>query len=685
MGLQYPTTRKSDQIDDYHGTLVPDPFRWLEDVDSPETLEWVQQQNKLTFGYLEKIPARERLRQRLTTLWDYPKAFAPTKRGGIYFQFRNTGLQNQNVLYLLDGLESEPRLLLDPNTLSDDGTVALNTWEVSEDGAWLAYALSSSGSDWQKWRIRNVETGEDLPETLEWSKFSGAAWRKDGSGFYYCQYPAPKAGEAYLEANYNQQLYFHKLGTEQTQDLLVYERPDHKDWGFGAIVTEDDRFLILNVWQGTDTRNRLFYQDLQVSDPVIELIPELEASYEFISNDGPVLYIKTDLSAPRGQIIAIDTANPVRENWQTLVTQSSDSLEAAIMANNEFILLYVHDASHQLKRFDLDGFHIGDIDLPTLGSLLELPSGKRGDQELFYVFNSFVYPPTVFRFDFSKGESQVLWSPPIHFDFSEYVTRQVFVASKDGTQVPLFLVHRKNIQFNGTNPSILYGYGGFKISNLPVFSISRLAWFEVGGILAYSCLRGGGEYGEEWHQSGMLHHKQNVFDDFIACAEWLIKEKITSTPRLAIQGGSNGGLLVGACMTQRPDLFGAALPAVGVMDMLRFHKFTIGWAWVSDYGSSDDPDLFKTLYAYSPLHNLKPDRKYPPTLITTADHDDRVVPGHSFKFAATLQAAQAGEAPVLIRIQTKAGHGFGKPTRVIIEEMADVFAFLSHIFEIPYE
>ncbi len=367
---------------------------------------------------------------------------------------------------------SEPRLLLDPNTLSDDGTVALNTWEVSEDGAWLAYALSSSGSDWQKWRIRNVETGEDLPETLEWSKFSGAAWRKDGSGFYYCQYPAPKAGEAYLEANYNQQLYFHKLGTEQTQDLLVYERPDHKDWGFGAIVTEDDRFLILNVWQGTDTRNRLFYQDLQVSDPVIELIPELEASYEFISNDGPVLYIKTDLSAPRGQIIAIDTANPVRENWQTLVTQSSDSLEAAIMANNEFILLYVHDASHQLKRFDLDGFHIGDIDLPTLGSLLELPSGKRGDQELFYVFNSFVYPPTVFRFDFSKGESQVLWSPPIHFDFSEYVTRQVFVASKDGTQVPLFLVHRKNIQFNGTNPSILYGYGGLKF---PIYLFSPSA------------------------------------------------------------------------------------------------------------------------------------------------------------------------------------------------------------------
>ncbi len=685
MTLQYPATRNSDQIDNYHGTFVPDPFRWLEDVDSPETFEWVRQQNELTFGYLEKIPARQRFRKRLTALWDYPKATAPTKRGGRYFQFRNSGLQNQNVLFVLDGIEAEPRLLLDPNILSEDGTIALNTWEVSEDGKWLAYALSSSGSDWQKWRIRNVETGGDLPETLEWSKFSGAAWRKDCSGFYYCQYPAPKEGETYLEANYNQRLYFHKLGTEQTHDQLVYERTDHKDWGFGAIVTEDDCYLILNVWQGTDTRNRLFYQDLQTGGPVVELIPELEASYEFIGNDGPIFYIKTDLSTPRGRIIAIDTSNPERENWRTLVSQSSDTLEAAIMANNEFILLYVHDASHQLKRFEAGGIHIGDIDLPTLGSLLELPSGKRGDREFFYSFNSFVYPPTVFRFDFTKGESQVLWSPPIQFDFSHYETRQVFVASKDGTQVPVFLVHRKNIQCDGTNPVILYGYGGFKISNLPVFSISRLAWFEIGGVLAYSCLRGGGEYGEEWHQAGMLHNKQNVFDDFIACAEWLIKEKITSTPRLAIQGGSNGGLLVGACMTQRPDLFGAALPAVGVMDMLRFHKFTIGWAWVSDYGSSDDPEFFKTLYAYSPLHNLKPDRNYPPTMITTADHDDRVVPGHSFKFAATLQAAQANEAPVLIRIQTKAGHGFGKPTRVIIEEMADVFAFLSHIFEIPYE
>jgi prolyl oligopeptidase len=683
--VKFPVTRKSDQIDNYHGTFVEDPYRWLEDVDSPETQEWVRQQNELTFGFLEKIPARERFRQRLTALWDYPKASAPTKRGGRYFQFRNTGLQNQNVLYVLDSLEAEPRLLLDPNTLSADGTVALNNWEVSEDGHWLAYALSGSGSDWQKWHIRNVDTGEDQPEILEWSKFSGAAWRKDGSGFYYCLYPVPKEGETYLEANYNQQLFYHTLGTEQNQDVLVYERPDHKDWGFGATVTEDDRYLILHVWQGTDTRNRLFYQDLQIGGPVVELIPDLEASYEYIANDGAVFYFKTDLEAPRARIIAINTANPSRESWSTLVPQTSDTLEASVMAHNEFVLLYVHDASHQLKRFDLRGNFIGEIQLPTVGSVLELTSGKRRDDELFFAFNSFVYPPTVFQFDFTSGKNQVIWSPPMQFDFLQYETRQVFVTSKDGTRVPLFLVHRKDIQINGTNPTILYGYGGFKISNLPIFSISRLAWFEIGGVLAYSCLRGGGEYGEEWHQAGMLHNKQNVFDDFIACAEWLIEEKITSTSKLAIQGGSNGGLLVGACMTQRPDLFGAALPAVGVMDMLRFHKFTIGWAWVSDFGSADDPAFFKTLYAYSPLHNIKPGRIYPPTMITTADHDDRVVPGHSFKFAATLQAAQAGDAPVLIRIQTKAGHGFGKPTRVIIEEMADVFAFLVRTFEISYE
>jgi prolyl oligopeptidase len=680
--ITYPSARKSSQIDEYHGTLVPDPYRWLEDDDSPETLEWVQHQNDLTFSFLEKIPARQQILERLTEIWDYPKASAPFKRGGRYFQFRNTGLQNQDVLFVQESLQSEARLLLDPNTLSEDGTIALNSWSVSENGLWLAYALSTSGSDWQNWRIRSVETGIDLPETLEWTKFSGAAWRKNGSGFYYCRYPIPSDGETFLQANYNQMLFFHQLGTDQRQDELIYERPDQKEWGFGATVTDDDRYLVLEVWQGTDIRNRLFYQDIQEGRKVVELIPSLEAAYEFIGNDGAVFYFNTNLDAPHGRIIAIDTSNPEKENWRTLVPQSNDTLEYALMVHNELILLYVHDASHRLLRYGLNGNFLGEILLPGLGSILGLPSGERMDDELFFSFHSFVVPPTVFRFNFQERVNELIWEPSIPFDPSPYLTRQVFVTSPDGTQVPLFLVHRHDIPLDGSNPAILYGYGGFKISNLPAFSISRLSWFEKGGVLAFSCLRGGGEYGEEWHKAGMLHNKQNVFDDFIACAQWLIDQKITSTPRLAIQGGSNGGLLVGACLTQRPDLFGAALPAVGVMDMLRFHKFTIGWAWVSDYGSSGDPEFFKTLYAYSPLHNIKPGTHYPATLITTADHDDRVVPGHSFKFAATLQAAQAGEAPILIRIQTKAGHGFGKPTRVIIEEMADIYAFLTQVFEL---
>ena len=678
--LTYPTTHTVDQIDDYHGTPVADPYRWLEDVDSPETLDWVKQQNELTFSFLESIPARTKIRERLTELWDYPKASAPHKRSGRYFQFRNSGLQNQDVLYVLDSLEAEPRLLLDPNTLSDDGTVALNVWSASKDGRWLAYALSSSGSDWQEWRMRDVNTGKDLPEALEWSKFGGATWLKDGSGFYYTRYAPPAEGETYQGTNYNQKLYFHRLGTPQSDDVLVYERPDHKEWGFTATVTDDGRYLVLQVWEGTDTRNRLLYQDLQAGGSVIELISELEAAYAFVGNDGPVFYFRTDLDAPRGRLIAIDTSRPARNNWRTLIQQSNDVLESVRLIHNQFIGIYLHHAYHQVKRFDLSGNRLGDIPLPTLGSLLML-TGEREDDELFFTFNSFVYPATVYRYDFQLDASQVFWSPSIRFDPSPYETQQVFVTCQDGTRVPLFLVYRKGLVQDGNNPTLLYGYGGFNISLTPSFAVSRLVWLEMGGVLAVANLRGGGEYGEEWHKAGMLDRKQNVFDDFIACAEYLIAEKIASPPKLAIQGGSNGGLLVGACMAQRPELFGAALPAVGVMDMLRFHKFTIGWAWTSDYGSADDPEQFKTLYAYSPLHNLKPGTSYPATLITTADHDDRVVPGHSFKFAAALQAAQSGDAPTLIRIQVKAGHGLGKPTRIIIEEAADIWAFLARVLE----
>ena len=679
MKLTYPTTATTDQTDNYHGTLVSDPYRWLEDVDSPETLDWVKRQNALTFGFLEQLPARKRLQQRLTDLWDYPKAQAPVKHGGRYFQLRNTGLQNQDVLFVSESLSAEPRLLLDPNTLSEDGTVALNAWEASPDGQWLAYATSASGSDWQTWHVRSVDTGQDLPDTIEWSKFSGAAWLHDSSGFFYARYDAPLPGEEFQGTVYFQKLYFHQRGTPQSADVLFYERPDEKEWGFGAQVSEDGRYLIINVWLGTDIRNRVFYRDLQGGE-VVELISTLEAAYMFTGNDGPLFYFRTDLDAPRGRLIAIDTANPGKENWRTLIPQAPQMLESVKLVNEQFVVVYNRDAHHEIWRFGLDGTRLGEIPLPTLGSLNTnfeyVVSGSRPDQELFYGFTSFLFPLSIYRYDFTTDASACLFAPPLAFDTAGYETRQVFVTSQDGTQIPLFLTHKQGLQLDGQNPTLLYGYGGFSYSLMPSFAISRLAWLELGGVYAQAVLRGGAEYGEEWHQAGMLDNKQNVFDDFIACAEWLIAKKITSTPKLAINGGSNGGLLVGACMTQRPGLFGACLPEVGVMDMLRFHKFTIGWAWVSDYGSADDPAQFKTLYAYSPLHNIKPGTAYPPTLITTADHDDRVVPGHSFKFAAALQAAQAGEAPTLIRIQTKAGHGFGKPTAILIEELADKFAFM---------
>jgi prolyl oligopeptidase len=680
MKFTYPTARTVDQTDNFHGTLVADPYRWLEDVDSPETLDWIARQNELTFSVLKQIPARERINQRLTGLWDFAKAWAPIQRGGRYFQERNSGLQNQNVLYVLESLTSEPRALLDPNTFSADGTVALTGLSISDDGKWIAYATSSSGSDWLTWRVRAVDTGVDLGETIEWSKFSGAAWLPDGSGFYYSRYAEPHEGETYQGANYDQKLFFHKRGTPQSDDTLVYERPDHREWGFGAGVSDDGRYLILSVWQGTDVRNRVFYRDLQSGGAFVELIPDLEAGYAYVGNDDALFYFRTDRNTPRGSLIAIDTNQPAKKNRRTLIPEGAATLEGAIMINDQFVALYVEDAHHILRIFNRDGSPDGAIEFPALGSVVQVTDlglrGNRRDTELFYGFQSFIYPATVYRYDFARRISEPIFAPEIDFDPSGYETRQVFVPGRDGVKIPLYLTHKKGLKHDGQNPTLLYGYGGFDISVLPAFAISRLIWLELGGVYASSNLRGGGEYGQDWHQAGMIHNKQNVFDDFIACAEWLISEQITSTPKLAIEGRSNGGLLIGACMTQRPDLFGACLPIVGVMDMLRFHKFTIGWAWVSDYGSADDPDQFKMLYKYSPYHNLKPGTNYPPTLVTTGDHDDRVVPGHSFKFAARLQAAQAGDAPTLIRIQTKAGHGFGKPTAILIEELADIYAFL---------
>ncbi len=674
--LSYPPTHRVEQCDRYHGIEVKDPYRWLENPDSEETKAWIAAQNEVTFAYLSQIPAREKIRQRLTELWNYEKFSVPFKRGERYFYFKNDGLQNQSVLYTLNFLDDEPKELFDPNLLSADGTVALSGLAISDDGTLMAYGLSTGGSDWSEYRVRNVATKEDKEDHLKWIKFSGASWTKDNRGFFYSRYDEPNEKTQLEEVNYYQKLYYHQLGTSQAEDILIYHRPDQKEWGFDGSVTEDGRYLIISVWRGTDPKNLIFYKDLSVPKAeVIELISEFEANYNFIDNDGSLFWIKTDLDAPRGRVIAIDINNPAKENWQEIIPEAEETLEGIGLLNNQFVADYLKDARSLVKIFALDGQFVREIELPGIGSVSGF-DGKRSDTETFYVFTSFTTPSTIYRYDMVTGESTIFRQPEVDFNPDDYETKQIFYNSKDGTRIPMFITHKKGLKLDGNNPTYLYGYGGFNASLTPSFSISNLVWMEMGGVYAVPNLRGGGEYGEEWHQAGMKANKQNVFDDFIAAAEWLIANNYTSSSRLAIGGGSNGGLLVGACMCQRPELFAAALPAVGVMDMLRFHKFTIGWAWCSEYGDPDKEEDFKILYAYSPLHNLKPGTKYPATMITTADRDDRVVPAHSFKFAAALQEAQAGDNPVLIRIDTKAGHGAGKPTLKIIEEVADKWAFL---------
>jgi prolyl oligopeptidase len=678
--LSYPVTATVDQVDDYHGQAIADPYRWLEDPNSEESQAWIEAQNEVTFAYLNEIPIRETLKQRLTKLWDYEKFGTPFKEGDRYFYFKNDGLQNQSVLYTLPALDAEPKVLLDPNTLSADGTVALSGLSISEDARLMAYGLSTAGSDWQEWKVRDVETGEDLPDHLQWIKFSGASWTHDNQGFFYSRYAEPNKETKLEDVNYFQKLYYHRLGTTQAEDVLIYERPDQKEWGFGGGVTEDGQYLIISVWKGSQPKNMVFYKDLgSPESPVVELISEFEASYSFIDNDGTTFWFETDLDAPRKRAIAIDITNP--DSIQEIIPQAAETLEGVGLLNNQFVTSYLKDAHTQIKIFDLTGAFIREIELPGLGSAGGF-GGKRHDTETFYSFTGFTTPNTIYRYNMVTGESSLFRQPNVDFDPSQYETHQVFYNSKDGTKVPMFITHKKGLVLDGNNPTFLYAYGGFNISITPSFSPSNLVWMELGGIYAVPNLRGGGEYGEEWHQAGTKQRKQNVFDDFIAAAEWLIANHYTSSQKLAIAGGSNGGLLVGACMTQRPDLFGAALPAVGVLDMLRFHKFTIGWAWAEEYGSSDNVDEFGALYAYSPLHNLKPGTAYPATMVTTADHDDRVVPAHSFKFTAALQAAHQGDAPVMIRIETKAGHGAGKPTAKVIEEIADRWAFLVRCLEI---
>ncbi|MBW4553006.1 MAG: prolyl oligopeptidase family serine peptidase [Aphanocapsa sp. GSE-SYN-MK-11-07L] len=678
----YPISPTVEQVDDYHGTLVSDPYRWLEEGQSPATQDWITAQNQLTFDFLAQIPARSALTERLTQLWNYEKYSPPFRRGSQYFYLKNDGLQNQSVLYTLPDLEAEPQVLLDPNQLSSDGTIALSGLSLSEDGQWMAYGLSTAGSDWQVWQVKEVATGKDIGDRLQWVKFSGASWSHHEPGFFYSRYDEPDPNTSLAATNYHQKLFFHRLGTPQTADRLIYDRPDQPEWGFNGTVSEDGRYLVISVWRGSSSQNLLFYKDLANPDsPVVELVSEFKASYQFIGNAGSVFWLQTDLEAPRGRVIAIDTAQPAQR--QEIIPEAAETLEGVSLINHQFVAAYLKDAHAQVKIFDLKGKFERQVALPGLGSVGGF-GGRQTDTETFYSFTSFTVPTCIYRYDMLTGKSSLFRQPQIDFDPQAYETRQVFYRSKDGTKIPLFITHKKGIKLEGRNPTYLYGYGGFNISLTPSFSVSNLVWMELGGVYAVPSLRGGGEYGEDWHQAGMKGRKQNVFDDFVSAAVWLIDQRYTCPTKLAIGGGSNGGLLVGACMTQHPDLFAAALPAVGVMDMLRFHQFTIGWAWVPEYGCADDPEEFAYLYDYSPLHNLQSGMAYPATLITTADHDDRVVPAHSFKFAAALQAAQRAPRPVLIRIETKAGHGAGKPTSKAIDEMGDRLAFLVHTLGIHF-
>jgi prolyl oligopeptidase len=679
MPLQYPKTKTDDLVEILHGQSITDPYRWMEDLESDEIKAWIEAQNKVTSAYLEQSPLRKKIQTRMTELWNYEKYSPPFKRGGRYFYLYNNGLQNQDVLYWMPDLESEPQILMDPNTLSEDGTVALSGAAVSRDGHYLAYGLSEAGSDWQTWHVRRVDDGQDQADRIEWVKFSGASWDKDSKGFYYSRYDAPE-GEALKQANYFHKLYYHRLGTTQSEDRLIYERPDQKEWGFDGWVTEDGRYLVIYVWHGTASENAVFYLDLADPDAdVVELLPDFDAEYILVGNDGTRFYFKTDHGAPQNQILAVDIMHPDPSNWEVLIAEAEDKLEFADYVGGRFICTYLHHAAYQVRFFKIDGTPDGELPLPGLGTVMGF-SGRSDDPETFYTFSSFTTPGTVYHYNMQTRESTVFRAPDLAFNPQDYITRQVFYKSKDGTRVPLFISHHKDTKIEGQVPTYLYGYGGFNIP-LPVsFSVPNLVWMEMGGIYAQAHLRGGGEYGRDWHEGGMKANKQTVFDDFIAAAEFLIDEGYTRTERLAIGGRSNGGLLIGACLTQRPDLFGVCLPNVGVLDMLRFHKFTIGWAWVSDYGSPDEPEEFETLLAYSPYHNVRPGTTYPPTMVLTGDHDDRVFPAHSFKFAAALQAAQGGEAPVLIRIETRAGHGAGKPTAKLIEEFSDMWTFaLEHL------
>jgi prolyl oligopeptidase len=696
--LQYPKTERREVVDEYPGgNKVTDPYRWLEDADSKETARWVEAQNKVSLPFLNKLPSRAAYAKRLTELWSYERYGVPYRRAGALFYTRNDGLQNQSVLYVQDAGSSTPRLLLDPNTLSGDGTIALTQWDVSPDGKHMAYGLAAAGSDWNEFRVLDVATGKPLPDVLTRIKFSGTSWTRDGKGFFYSRYPdAPKDAKAgVFDELANMKVYYHRLGTSQSDDRLIYERPDQPKWSVNAQVSDDGQFLFVFTGSGTDNRNALHYAWLgdpknpKLDAKIVALVDRIEWLLQPIGNEDSIVYLLTTHKAPKKRIVAVDLRAPDLKHWVPLVPQGEDVIDNAWVAGKQFVVLAMKDASHRLRRYALNGKPLPELPMPGLGSVTNTPaeglflSSDASSNELFYAYTDYSHPSQNQRCDLASGKCEPFQQVKLAFHPDDYTTEQVFFRSKDGTRVPMFVSYKKGFnKKSGPRPTLLYGYGGFDYAQVPSFgrtelSIPALAWMEQGGLYAVANLRGGGEYGEAWHKAGTKERKQNVFDDFIAAAEYLIRQGYTSTPQLAVHGRSNGGLLVGAVVNQRPDLFAAGVADVGVMDMLRFHKFTIGYAWVDDYGSSDDAAGFKYLSAYSPLHNIRPGTKYPAVLVTTADHDDRVVPGHSFKYIAALQAAQAGDSPVIIRIDVKSGHGAGKPTAKLIEEVADRLAFIT--------
>ena len=671
--LSYPKARKDGTVDDYFGTKVSDPYRWLENDTSAETAQWVEAENAVTNAYLQKLPMRSKLLKRLKEVSNYGKEGAPFWRKGHWYQYRNDGLQNQSVLYTMDQLDGEQRVFLDPNTLSDDGTVALKALSFSKDGRYAAYAISRSGSDWMEIYVKDVETGRLLDDHILWCKFSGPHWMKDG--FFYSAYDAPEEGKEFSNVNEIQKIYYHKLGTSQKDDVLFFQNPVNPK-RFYSVQLDDDETMMFLFESGAGAGNNLFVRDLRVEgSQFIQMTNDMDYQYYPVENEGDKIYMFTNYGAPKNRLMVADIRKPGVQDWEELVPEADDVLEDVSFINGKMVLCYSKDASSHAFLYSLDGRRLNEIQLPSVGSAGFTGLKKR--PECFYSFTSFTVPGAIYRYDMQQNKSTLYSAPKVNFRQGDFVSEQLFFESKDGTRVPMFVTYKKGLKRNGKNPVFLYGYGGFNISLPPSFSAMRIPFLERGGIYAQVNLRGGSEYGEEWHLAGTKMQKQNVFDDFIGAAEYLIAQKYTSKEKLAIVGGSNGGLLVGACMTQRPDLFRVAIPQVGVMDMLRYHKFTIGWNWASDYGTSEDSrEMFEYLRGYSPLHNLKPGTAYPATLVTTADHDDRVVPAHSFKFAATLQEYHAGSNPVLIRIDTKAGHGGGKPLSKVLEEQADIYGFI---------